>query len=91
MDTMSKLTAPVTSSVLISLAVFLGMSPNISAGLQRALSANTANVHLAGGVKNQAVLNGQGSIAAPADTYYQLGIDRPHGCHSGDYYNPADD
>ena len=88
---MSKLTAPVTSSVLISLAVFLGMSPNISAVLQRASSANTANVHLAGGVKAQVLLNGQGSTAAPADTYYQLGIDRPHGCHSADYSNPADE
>jgi len=87
---MSKLTALVAFSVLVSLAVIVGISANLSGRLERAFNANNANAHLYVGVKDQAFLGGQGSIAAPADEFYQFEGDRPHGCHS-EYYDPADD
>jgi hypothetical protein len=91
MDTMSKSTALVAFSVLISLAAIVGISADFSGRLERALNANHANASQAAGVKDQAFLGGRGGITAPADGYYERGGDRPHGCHADSYYDPADD
>lgn len=85
---MSKLVALVASSVLISLAVSVGISADLSGRLGRAF---TASAPLAVGVRDRAFLDGQPGIAAPADMYYQFEGDHPHGCHSELYYDPADD
>jgi hypothetical protein len=86
---MSKLIALVAFSVLISLTVIAGRSTDASGRFARAFGAQNANAHLSAAVKSLVFLNGQGSPAA--DMFSQFEGDRPHGCHSDSYYDPADD
>jgi hypothetical protein len=51
--------------------------------------ASTRATHLIAGMKSQVSLSV--AAAAPAEMFYQFEGDRPHGCHSESYYDPADD
>lgn len=93
---MYKSIALVVFSVLMGIAVIVGMSTNISGKLIQVFNVNKAATHLSAGVNAELVesqnsSSALGGIETQSDFFLQSESDRPHGCHADSSYNPLDD
>lgn len=93
---MSKSMILVAFTMLLSFAVLMGMSTNISSKVIHAFAANTAVTQLSVGAKanlgkSQNSSSALGNIETQSDFFLQSEGDRPHGCHADSSYNPLDE